>query len=204
MTGVFIVLEGGEGAGKSTQIAGLADRLRAQGRDVVVTFEPGATALGAEIRKLTHHFDGPLDARAEALLMAADRAQHVAEVVRPALERGAVVISDRYIPSSVVYQGIARGLGADEIARVSRWATGGLGPACVIVLDVDAAVAAQRVPEATDRLEAAGAEFHATVRAAYRELAAEHGWALVDGAAPADAVADAVWAAVLQAVPGLG
>ena len=80
MTGVFIVLEGGEGAGKSTQIAGLADRLRAQGRDVVVTFEPGATALGAEIRKLTHHFDGPLDARAEALLMAADRAQHVAAV----------------------------------------------------------------------------------------------------------------------------
>ena len=119
MTGRFIVLEGGEGAGKSTQLDRLAARLRDRGCDVVTTFEPGDTPLGAQIRAMTHHFDGPMDPRAEALLMAADRAQHVATVVRPALTRGAVVISDRYIPSSIAYQGVARGLGVDAIAKLS-------------------------------------------------------------------------------------
>lgn len=201
--GVFIVLEGGEGAGKSTQIAMLADRVRASGREVVVTFEPGATSLGTAIRALTHHFDGPLDARAEALLMAADRAQHVAEVVRPALLRGDVVISDRYVPSSLVYQGVARGLGGDAIEQVSVWATSALEPDIVIVLDVDDETARQRVPKATDRLEAAGESFHQTVRAAYRELAAEQGWSIVDGTALPESVADAVWSAVVRAVPTL-
>lgn len=199
--GRFIVLEGGEGAGKSTQIARLAERVAALGLEAVVTFEPGATALGKEIRALTHHFDGPVDARAEALLMAADRAQHVAEVVRPALARGAVVISDRYIPSSVVYQGVARGLGADAIAQLSVWATDNLVPDCVVVLDVDAATAARRVPAATDRLEAEGDAFHEAVRSAYRELAATSGWVIVDGTATPDAVADAVWSGVTARVP---
>ncbi|MFZ4516310.1 MAG: dTMP kinase [Acidimicrobiia bacterium] len=201
MIGRFIVLEGGEGAGKGTQVPRLAARIAASGREVVTTFEPGGTALGARIRELTHHFDGPLDARAEALLMAADRAQHLAELVRPALERGAVVISDRFVPSSIVYQGIGRELGADAIAEINAWATNGLVPDCVVVLDVDAAVAATRVPTATDRLEAAGDEFHARVRASYRELAGAQGWAIVEGGGTPDGVADAVWAAVVRAIP---
>lgn len=204
MTGRFIVLEGGEGAGKSSQIERLADRLRRRDLDVVTTFEPGDTALGREIRALTHHFEGPLDPRAEALLMAADRAQHVAEVVRPAIARGAVVISDRYIPSSIAYQGVARGLGAEAISRISAWATDDLVPDCVVVLDVDDATAATRIPVATDRLEAEGEAFHEAVRTAYRSLAAEHGWVIVDGNAPPEAVADAVWSAVLEVVPEWG
>jgi dTMP kinase len=200
---MFIVLEGGEGAGKSTQIERLAQRFRSAGREVVVTFEPGATSLGAEIRKLTHHFAGPLDARAEALLMAADRAQHVAEVVQPALDREAIVVSDRYVPSSLVYQGVARELGTDAIRAMNDWATVGLIPDCVIVLDVDADTAARRVPEATDRLEAAGAAFHDAVRAAYRDLAAQHGWVVVDGTAAPDVVAAAVWSAVIAVAPSL-
>lgn len=199
--GRFIVLEGGEGAGKSTQLVRLGERLAERGAEIVRTFEPGATALGKEIRALTHHFDGPLDSRAEALLMAADRAQHVAEVVRPALERGAIVLSDRYVPSSLVYQGVARGLGIEAIAELSAWASDGLTPDCVIVLDVDAATARGRVPQATDRLEAAGDAFHDAVRAAYRDLAGTFGWGLIDGTADPDAVAAAVWAAVVAAIP---
>ena len=202
--GAFIVLEGGEGAGKSTQIAELADRMRTAGREVIETFEPGATPLGSAIRALTHHFDGPLEPRAEALLMAADRAQHVAEVVRPALARGAVVLSDRYVPSSLVYQGVARSLGVGAIEEISAWATAGLEPDVVIVLDVDDATASRRVPEATDRLEAEGPSFHEAVRHAYRDLAAQHGWSVVDGTASPEAVADAVWAIVVEAVPDLG
>lgn len=203
MNGRFIVLEGGEGAGKGTQLPLLAARIAATGREVVTTFEPGGTPLGARVRELTHHFDGPLDARAEALLMAADRAQHLAELVRPALARGAVVISDRYVPSSVIYQGIGRELGAKEVAELNAWATDELEPDCVVVLDVDAATAATRVPAATDRLEAAGAEFHATVRASYRSLAEEYGWALIDGMQPVDEVAAAIWSAVTRAIPEL-
>ena len=191
----FVVLEGGDGCGKSTQARILVSRLEAKGREVVATREPGATAVGAEIRALVLG-GGDLDPRAEALLIAADRAEHVAEVIRPALARGAVVVSDRYVPSSLAYQGVARGLGVEEVARLSAWATGGLEPDLVIVLDVDPQAAAGRRAAPQDRMEREPAEFRALVREAYRELAGRFGWTLVDGTAPVDVVAEQIWAAV--------
>lgn len=183
----FIVFEGGEGSGKSTQAARLASWLTGQGRDVVSTFEPGDTKVGAQIRDLLLHGDAQLDARTELLLMLADRAQHVSEVIRPALTRGAVVISDRYTPSTLAYQGEGRGLGVAAVERMDADATGGLVPDVVIVLDVPDNLAEARVVTVRDRLERAGDEFHARVRAAYRELAADRGWRVVDGsAAPGD------------------
>ena len=191
-SGVFVVLEGGDGCGKSTQAKLLGSRLRDLGREVVATREPGATEAGATIRALVLG-GGDLDPRAEALLIAADRAQHVAEVIRPALERGAVVVSDRYIPSSLAYQGVARNLGVDEIARLSEWATGGLEPDVVVVFDVPAEDAERRRAGPQDRMEREPAEFRARVNQAYRELAERFGWAVVDGTAPVEVVADEVW-----------
>lgn len=190
--GVFVVLEGGDGCGKSTQVKRLVSRLLDLGREVVATREPGATETGAAIRLLVLGGDH-LDPRAEALLIAADRAEHVAEVIRPALDRGAVVVSDRYIPSSLAYQGVARGLGVEEIARLSEWATGGLAPDLVVVLDVPAADAERRRAAPQDRMEREPAEFRARVNQAYRDLADRFGWALVDGTAPIEDVADEVW-----------
>ncbi|MGH9010356.1 MAG: dTMP kinase [Acidimicrobiia bacterium] len=193
--GVFVVLEGGDGCGKSTQAQTLVARLRDLGREVVATREPGATEAGAAIRSLVLG-GGDLDSRAEALLIAADRAEHVAEVIRPALERGAVVVSDRYIPSSLAYQGVARGLGVDEIARLSEWATGGLQPDLVVVFDVPAGDAERRRAAPQDRMEREPAEFRARVNHAYRDLADRFGWLLVDGTAPIEEVADQVWGLV--------
>jgi dTMP kinase len=197
----FIVLEGGEGAGKSTQVDLLAAVLRAQGREVVVTFEPGDTALGKELRSVLLHADAPIDARAELLLMLADRAQHVAEVVRPAVARGAVVVCDRFEPSTLAYQGAARGLGVEEVEALSRSARGDCTPDAVVVLDLDDAVAEARVSSVRDRFERAGLEFHARVRAAYRELAGPRGWLLVDASGTPDEVAARVLAAVTPALP---
>jgi dTMP kinase len=191
-SGVFIVLEGGDGCGKSTQVKRLVSRLQDLGREVVATREPGATETGAAIRLLVLGGDH-LDPRAEALLIAADRAEHVAEVIRPALDRGAVVVSDRYIPSSLAYQGVARGLGVEEIARLSEWATGGLQPDLVVVFDVPADDAERRRAAPQDRMEREPADFRAQVNQAYRDLAARFGWALVDGTAPIADVADEVW-----------
>jgi dTMP kinase len=196
VTGRFVVLEGGEGCGKSTQVRLLGERLAAAGCVVRVTHEPGGTARGAQIRALLLDGDDALDPRAELLLMAADRAQHVAEVIAPALAKGEVVVCDRFTPSSLVYQGVGRGLGVDEVDRVCRWAAGGVEPDIVIVLDVSDAVAAVRRPERRDRMERAGEEFHATVRAAYRELAARFGWVVVDGAGTPEEVHERVWSAV--------
>ncbi|MGH9037245.1 MAG: dTMP kinase [Acidimicrobiia bacterium] len=193
-----MVLEGGDGCGKSTQVARLAERFRGEGREVVITREPGATPAGAAIRAVVLG-DGPLDARTEALLIAADRAEHAAVVVRPALERGAVVVSDRYVPSSLAYQGVARGLGVDEVERLSAWATGGLAPDVVVVLDVTPEVAAKRRSGPGDRIEAEDDRFRHAVRQAYLDLASRYGWVVVDGTRPPDEVSDAVWAAV-QAV----
>src|SRR5581483_11443873 len=167
--GIFVVLEGGDGSGKSTQAARLVGRLREAGREVVATREPGATEVGASIRGLVLG-GGGIDPRTEALLIAADRAEHVAEVIRPALARGAVVVSDRYIPSSLAYQGVARGLGVDEIARLSDWATGGLQPDVVVLLDVPPDVAVRRRAGPEDRMEREPAEFRAMVNKAYRDL----------------------------------
>ncbi|MET7594678.1 dTMP kinase [Streptomyces sp. NPDC005481] len=171
--GFFIALEGGDGAGKSTQAEALAEWIRAKGHEVVVTREPGATPVGKRLRSILLDVSSAgLSHRAEALLYAADRAEHVDTVVRPALERGAVVISDRYIDSSVAYQGAGRDLSPTEIARISRWATDGLVPHLTVLLDVSPETARERFTEAPDRLESEPAEFHARVRSGFLTLAA--------------------------------
>lgn len=171
--GFFIALEGGDGAGKSTQAEALAEWIRAKGHEVVVTREPGATPVGKRLRSILLDVSSAgLSHRAEALLYAADRAEHVDTVVRPALERGAVVISDRYIDSSVAYQGAGRDLSPTEIARINRWATDGLVPHLTVLLDVSPEIARERFTEAPDRLESEPAEFHARVRSGFLTLAA--------------------------------
>ena len=173
MSGYFIVFEGGEGAGKSTQEALLTEALEQRGLTVTRTREPGGTPAGEEIRRvvLSPEFEG-LDPRAEALLFAAARGEHVARVIRPALERGEVVICDRYLDSSVAYQGFARGLGPRRIRDLSLWATNELLPDLTIVLDIDPADGLGRFTE-RDRLEAEPLEYHRQVRAAYLALAEE-------------------------------
>jgi dTMP kinase len=172
-TGFFITVEGGDGAGKTTQAEALAEWVRAKGHEVVLTREPGATPLGKRLRSILLDVQSAgISHRAEALLYAADRAEHVDTVVRPALERGAVVISDRYIDSSVAYQGAGRDLSPTEVARISRWATGGLVPHLTVLLDVSPEAARERFTEAPDRLESEPAEFHARVRSGFLTLAA--------------------------------
>src|SRR2546423_3535120 len=179
--GLFIVLEGGDASGKSTQARLLADRLRSRDRDVVETFEPGATQTGAAIRALLLDGDEPIDPTTEALLLAADRAQEVADVIGPALGRGADVVSDRYVPSSLAYQGVGRGLGVEKVEKLNRWATGGLEPDLVVVLDVDEAVATSPRAAPGDRLERARAPFHAAGCHADRTPGAGRGWGVPHG-----------------------
>ena len=169
--GVFITFEGGDGSGKSTQIQSVRDWFESRGREVVVTREPGGTELGTEIRRLVQNGPEDVDARTEALLYAADRAYHVATVIRPALERGAVVLGDRYIDSSLAYQGAARSLGVDEIASLSAWATQGLYPSLTFLLDLPPEVGARRRTDAPDRMERESMDFHERVRHEYLRLA---------------------------------
>ena len=172
--GLLLALEGGEGAGKSTQARLLAIWLRDQGFDVVATHEPGATKVGMRLRALL--LDNSLDGlapRAETLMYAADRAEHVAAVITPALERGSIVVTDRYVDSSVAYQGAGRRLPVDEIALVNKWATGGLTPELTIVLDLPPAEGLSRAVRSADRLESEPLEFHERVRAGF--LARAHG-----------------------------
>ncbi|MBT2487824.1 dTMP kinase [Streptomyces sp. ISL-96] len=172
-SGFFIAMEGGDGAGKSTQVEALAEWIRNKGHEVVVTREPGATPIGKRLRSILLDVSSAgLSNRAEALLYAADRAEHVDSVVRPALERGAVVITDRYVDSSVAYQGAGRDLSPTEIARISRWATDGLVPHLTVLLDVSPETARERFTEAPDRLESEPPEFHARVRHGFLTLAA--------------------------------
>lgn len=196
--GRFVVFEGGEGSGKSTQARRLADRWGAD-----LTFEPGDTPVGARLREiLLDPATGDLDVRAEALLMAADRAHHVTTVIRPALNRGRDVVCDRYIGSSVAYQGHGRGLGPHHVAALSAFATEGLLPDLVVLLEVPDAVAAERLAAAgtLDRLEAAGPAFHAAVAQGYREqAAADPGrWVTVDGSGSIDDVEARVAAVVIE------
>ncbi|WP_446220535.1 dTMP kinase [Micromonospora sp. IBHARD004] len=198
-SGLFVVFEGGEGAGKSTQLLALAERLREQGRDVVVTREPGATGVGERIRSLVLDNAGAEapSPRAEALLYAADRAHHVATVVRPALVRGAVVISDRYVDSSLAYQGAGRTLPVQEVSWLSSWATGGLKPDLVVLLDVDPRTGLSRVEsrsQAADRLETESIAFHERVRYAFLDLAAADPkrYLVLDASRPVEEIADAV------------
>ncbi len=194
MTGAFITLEGGDGSGKTTQIGMLHAWLQALGRAVVRTREPGGTELGLEIRRLVQHTEGHVAPRAEALLYAADRAHHVATLVRPALERGEVVLQDRYLDSSVAYQGAGRELDGAQIRDLSLWAADGLLPDLTILLDVDPAVGRQRMAARADapydRLEETGDDFALRVRAAYLELAAAEPdrFAVVDACGTPDAV----------------
>jgi dTMP kinase len=170
--GHLIVFEGGDGAGKSTQIRLLRSAVERAGHDVLVTREPGGTKLGEDLRRLLLEAreEGFSD-RAEALLYAAARAQHVEEVLVPALARGTVVLCDRYVDSSVVYQGVARGLGDAQVAELNRWATGTLRPDLVVLLDVDARIGLERLEGEADRLESAGLAFHRRVNSAFRHLA---------------------------------
>jgi dTMP kinase len=200
------VFEGGEGAGTSTLARRIAEVIEGQGYEVVVTFEPGATAIGKRLREvLLDKANTHLSDRTEALLYAADRAQHVAQVVRPALERGAVVISDRYIDSSVAYQAGGRGLPAHEVRRLSRWATSGLLPDLTILLDLDPAEGLARTTGPGDRLEAETVQFHERVREAFRDLARRRRsrYLVVDASASADAVYAQVLAEVLPLLDDL-
>ncbi|MDF6020259.1 dTMP kinase [Streptomyces sp. JH34] len=193
--GFFLVLEGGDGAGKSTQVEALTEWIRAKGHEVVVTREPGATPIGKRLRSILLDVSSAgLSNRAEALLYAADRAEHVDSVVRPALERGAIVISDRYIDSSVAYQGAGRDLAPTEIARISRWATSGLVPHLTVLLDVDPQTARERFTEAPDRLESEPAEFHERVRSGFLTLAAADParYLVVDAGQEAEAITTVV------------
>ena len=169
--GMFITFEGGDGSGKSTQIQSVRDWFESRGREVIVTREPGGTELGTEIRRLVQNGPEDVDARTEALLYAADRAYHVATVIRPAHERGAVVLGDRYIDSSLAYQGAARSLGVDEIASLSAWATQGLYPSLTFLLDLPPEVGARRRTDAPDRMERESMDFHERVRHQYLRLA---------------------------------
>lgn len=198
--GRFVVLEGCDGCGKTTQVAALVARLEAAGHRVVPTFEPGATDLGRALRRLLLDDDGPVDPWAEALLMAADRAQHVATVVEPALAAGAWVVSDRFVGSSLAYQGGARGLGVDAVADLNRFATGGLVPDLVVHLAAPVAVLAQRRQGPADRIEGEGDAFLGAVVDAYDAIAAAEGWTVVDATRTPDQVGQAVWAAVTAAL----
>lgn len=208
MSGVFVTFEGGEGAGKSTQIALLSERLRSDGVPVVTTREPGGTGLGEGVRELLLHADHPVDAWAELLLYEASRAQLVAEVIAPALELDALVLCDRFTDSTTAYQGYGRGLPLDRVAEANRLGSRGMTPALTVLLDVDPALGLARATGGgADRLEREALAFHERVREGFRALAsAEPGrFVVVDGGAPAHEVAAAVWEAVTahQALAGV-
>ncbi len=195
--GLFVTLEGVDGSGKSTQAALLLEWLEDDGYEAIQTREPGGTEVGRLIRDIVLHHKGAVDPRAEALLFAADRAHHVQTVVRPALERGAVVVQDRYIDSSVAYQGAGRVLDPGEVRRLSLWATRDLVPDLTVLFDLDPVVARERIVRGrgeADRLESEADGFQERVREAYLAMAdAEPGRFLVlDGAADAAILAAAV------------
>jgi dTMP kinase len=190
---MFVSFEGLDGSGKTTQLELLRQRLEADGREVVTAREPGGTALGERLRELVLHGD-EMVAWAEALLYVAARAELVAEVVRPALERGADVLLDRYVDSSVAYQGVGRGLGLEEVLELNLNAVGGLLPDRTFVLAIDPATSLARAGSKLDRIERAGAGFHETVARAYEELAARFPERIVvlDGSRAPEALADRI------------
>jgi dTMP kinase len=197
-SGVFIALEGGEGGGKSTQSRLLEEWLTGLGHTVLLTREPGGTDVGARLRSiLLDPATGHLSPRTEALVYAADKAEHVDAVVRPALERGEVVVTDRYVDSTLAYQGAGRAIDADELEHVARWATADLRPHLTVVLDLDPRTGLARAGE-PDRIEAEPLEFHERVREHFLSLAAadpEH-YLVLD----ADQAPETVHAAVRAAV----
>ncbi|MCU1437213.1 MAG: tmkA [Naasia sp.] len=205
MTGLFVTLEGGDGSGKSTQAELLAAWLTERGQTVLRTREPGGSDLGLELREIVLHRRGEIDPRAEALLYAADRAHHIATVVRPALARGEVVLQDRYLDSSVAYQGAGRTLDPAQIRDLSLWAAEGLLPGLTVLLDLDPAAARVRLGERTmyDRLEAEQADFHQRVRDAYLRLAGAEPerFLVIDAELPAGQITDRIRQRMAELLP---
>ncbi len=193
-SGVFVCFEGGEGAGKSTQARLLRERVEAAGHVVLLTHEPGDTPVGAEVRRIVlDPATGALADRTEALLYAADKAEHIHSVVRPALARGEVVVTDRYVDSTLAYQGAGRSLDVAELEWVARWATEDLRPHLTVLLDLDPAHGLTRFEE-RDRIEGESIEFHQRVREAFLRLAGadpEH-YLVLDARAPVEEIAAAV------------
>ncbi|MGZ4152072.1 MAG: dTMP kinase, partial [Actinomycetota bacterium] len=197
--GLFIVFEGVEGAGKGTQIRLAKEWLEARGEDVLVTREPGGTPVGEHLREmLLAHETGHIEPKTEALLFAASRAQHVATVIRPALSEGKIVICDRYIDSSVAYQGWARGLGEQDVLTLNVWATQGLFPDLVLLLHLEPEAGLLRSLEEPDRIEMESGEFHAKVANAYLHIAEEHPerFVVVDADRPPEQVHESVIEAI--------
>ena len=202
-TGIFVCFEGGEGAGKSTQSKALAEYLTGLGHEVVLTFEPGDTEVGRKVREIVLSPEtGELAHETEALLYAADKAEHLRRVVRPALERGAVVITDRYVDSSLAYQGAGRALETGALERMLRWATGDLRPHLTVLLDLEPSHGLTRFDE-RDRIEGEPLEFHRRVRAEFLELAGrdpEH-YLVLDAHGDLDTIASAVRERVGELLP---
>lgn len=201
MTGLFITFEGGDGSGKTTQINLLASWLESEGHTVVITREPGGTDLGTELRNIILHREGFIAPRAEALLYAADRSHHIHTLVRPALKRGEIVVQDRYLDSSVAYQGAGRVLDPTEVREISLWATERLMPHLTVLLDVPASVAKERQAAGErqyDRLEAEAEDFHTRVRESYLALAAEEPerFLVIDGESSIEEIHEAIVAKV--------
>ena len=198
-TGIFITFEGSEGCGKSTQIRHIAEALREGRREVVVLREPGGTAIGESIRHLLQHDEGAegMTPEAELLLFAASRAQLVREVIRPALERGSIVLCDRFVDSTTVYQGVARALCRKDVAALNQFAVGETWPDLTLLLDLDAAEGRRRASlrnGPADRMEREGAGFYEAVRRGYLELAVENPqrFVLLDAAGGEEAIAASV------------
>ena len=202
-TGLFVCFEGGEGAGKSTQSKALAEHLTGLGHEVVLTFEPGDTEVGRKVREIVLSPEtGELAHETEALLYAADKAEHLRRVVRPALERGAVVITDRYVDSSLAYQGAGRALETEALERVLRWATGDLRPHLTVLLDLEPSHGLTRFDE-RDRIEGEPLEFHGRVREEFLALAGrdpEH-YLVLDAHGDVDGIAKAVRERVDELLP---
>lgn len=169
--GLFITFEGADGCGKTTQLMLLAKYLKAQGREVVVTREPGARGLGEKIREILLNYDGEVSSRAEAFMFLADRAQHIDVIVNPAIKSGKIVLCDRHTDSSVAYQGYGRRLDIDEIKRLNSIATNGKKPDMTLIFDIDVGTSMARVGDTKDRMESAGIEFFNRVRNGYLEIA---------------------------------
>ena len=197
MAGLFITFEGGDGSGKTTQINLLATWLESKGKTVVLTREPGGTDLGVELRDIILHRAGFIAPRAEALLYAADRSHHIHTLVKPALDRGDIVLQDRYLDSSVAYQGAGRVLDPDEVRELSLWGTERLMPQLTVLIDVPASVARARMAQTErkyDRLEAEAEDFHTRVRESYLALAAAEPdrFLVVDGERPVQEIHEAI------------
>lgn len=203
MPGRFLVLDGLDGCGKSTQARRLVERLRAEGHDVLHTREPGGTRTGEAIRALLlDPTRGEMSLRAELLLYMASRAQIVEEVLRPAIEAGKVVVCERYLSSSIAYQGVAGGLGADEVARVGTFATGGLAPDLTLILDIDPQEGLSRVSRGKDRIEGRSLAYHEAVRRGFLDLGAKDPsrYAVLDARGAEEDVAERVWQLVRRSL----